>query len=85
MEEQILWLAREREREFYGSCDYTLYEKRPRRTGTGRWVSCRTGCSVFGLMDNKWEFFFPALTLKPGECIKVKLTQTTLGIRLERL
>ncbi len=83
--EQILWLARDKEHDFIGSCAYSVFEKQPIMVRCEAWTARQAGRVLFCMPDVVWEKYFPALTLAPGKKCKVKLSplEDGIGIRLE--
>ncbi len=79
--EQILWLARDDDEQ----CWYELYANEPDYSEDGIFYAI-TSEDYHGALEIRiFEWMFPGLKLNPGECIKVKLTQTETGIRLEKI
>lgn len=80
-----LWLTRDKGDGPEGW--YELYPKEPELGETGEyyWPTDAGGHRVMAFARDTFEELFPSLTLDPGQKMKVELTETDKGIRLERL
>jgi hypothetical protein len=80
---KTMWLSRDKN-EVGGFYNLWLAQPIPSGINKAVWMAGRNGMFI-GFAPDEISQHFPSLRLRPGQCIKVKVTNTKTGVSIRRV